>query len=326
MKFLILNALVVLMVACGSKEEIVRIQKKTTPTTKANNLKDAPTNNFIGQTSSEIIVEDVENNEEVDCDESPNAKPCQIPQIGNIDNVYMTTPSQRADIHRNCVAGTRDSNGNPATHADVIELNAERIETNNNYACLIRTSLTPKVVKVKMRANMYEYKSFENREEFISFATDGKDFCGEDGDKQMRKAAAMIKAIGCQPVYSFAKDNNGNKKMVGLKARCVDHYSYNECNRFKKTIKMCKDQKNDDTLTIKFKTDLLEDGQYEVYRVYTRQGDKKSFLNPSRIFTKNDYKIDFNFRAIETLSPIDTDVEGRDTRVIKYIDDNSAEN
>jgi len=322
MKFLILNTLIVLMVACGSNEEIVRVKKKT-----ENKITEQQVNDFASESSSEPdYTEPVETPAEVDCNESPGAKPCLIPQIGNVDNLFTTTPSERAEMHRECVAGTFDSNGNPATHAEIIELNTQRIETNNNYACLIRTSLTPKVVKVKMRANMYEYKSFENKKEFIDFATDGKDFCGKDGEKEMRKAAAMIKAIGCEPVYKMTRGTDGVRRMVGLKARCVDHYSYNECNRFKKTIKMCKDQKNDDTLTLKFKTDLLEDGQYEVYRVYTRQGKKKGFLNPSRIFTKNDYKVDFNFRAIRTLSPVKSDVEGNDKRVIKYIEDGSAEN
>ncbi len=322
MKFLILNALIVLMIACGSKEEIVRVNKKA----KTNTTKAKKTPSFSSETSPEQITEEVESDMGIDCKENPEAEPCKIPQIGNVDNLFMTTPAQRAEMHKDCVAGTYDSNGNPATHAEIIELNTERIETNNNYACLIRTSLTPKVVKIKMRANMYEYKSFENKDEFIEFATDGKDFCGKDGDKEMRKAAAMIKAIGCQPVYKFVKDQNGNKKMVGLKARCVDHYSYNECNRFKKTIKMCKDQKNDDTLTLKFKNDLLEKDEFEVYRVYTRQGKKKGFLNPSRIFTKNDYKIDFNLKPISTVFPVKTKTEGRDTRVIKNIEDESAEN
>ncbi len=309
-----------LLASCSSEEKIGKVKTNKKKTAEAG-IETSPvvTTTFPQGTQVEIPPQ-TQQTEQVD---TTQAIPLESEFVANSTDVYTLTPVQRAEIHSKCIQGLHDGSGAAVTHARVIELNSDRVETNSNLACLVRTNLTPSKVKVKMRANMYKYVETDNFQEFIDFHIDESKLCGEkvDANAEYVKAIQAIEANGCEALYDSRVDDKGNIISISnLRAQCFDQYGYQQCNAFRKTFKTCKDTENDDTITLKFKMDKLDMHQYEVYRVYTRQGT--GFLGSRK-------RIDFNLEAIETIHPVKYKSEknrrifniGEDSRTIKYVDD-----
>ncbi len=313
MKTLLL-ALTLVLASCSSKEEITRIDNKKKVQELEKKVSVTPEEN-----DDSTETQTFEPTDEVSEEQTEQVVQTEIPDsISAVEystDVFSINESEADYIYRKCIKGLHDGLGNQSVHARVVEMNTDRIETNSNLVCLVRTHLTPGKVKIKMRANMYEYTDINSTKEMFEYFLSGRDLCDKNGKTTLDDVIKKMGSMGCS-VEQVKR--NGKAYM---RYECADHYGYNQCNSFRKTIKSCKDVKNTDTLTLKFKKmDRVPDDKYEIYRAYTRQG---------RGFFGSDKRIDFNLKAIQTRFPVKYDAEksgnflniGEDTRTIKYVDD-----